>query len=110
MGSMKTTIGIKQIIIGMAVISLLAAFVIGRLPKSTSIESYLPDTSDTVCAYDLAKFEAPSNYLFESLDTAGNTVGYITLTEGRGYGGILLVEIVWSLDGAILSITVPEQQ
>ncbi len=110
MGSMKTTIGIKQIIIGMAVISLLAAFVIGRLPKSTSIESYLPDTSDTVCAYDLAKFEAPSNYLFESLDTAGNIVSYITLTEGRGYGGILLVEIVWSLDGAILSITVPEQQ
>lgn len=109
MGCMKTKIGVKQIIISLAVVTLVGAFIVGQLPKETRIELYLPDNG-TGCTYDLVKYIPPQDYIFKSIDAEGNVTGYVTLTEGKGYGGILLVEIEWTPDGTILSVSVPQQQ
>ncbi len=107
---MKTKIEIKQIVTILAVVTLLGAFIVGQAPKTNSIEAYLPDVSDNCYSYKLSRFVAPSSYIFKYLDVNGKTAGYLTLTEGTGYGGKLLVEIEWSLDGTIQSLSVPRQQ
>ncbi|XUX00045.1 MAG: 4Fe-4S binding protein [Dehalogenimonas sp.] len=105
---MKRYFSVGRLIFSLAVLSLLAAFFIGRLPKTNDVQSYLPGVFHDSSSFGLKSFQAPNDYLFEALDSVGNKIGLVTVSQGNGYGGPMTVVMGWTLDGKVISISVPK--
>jgi len=98
----------KQILIVLAVLSLVAAAFIGQMGKSTDVDSLLADIIPAGATTKLlAERPDQKNFLFEVSEN-GNLFGYVTFGQGKGYGGPLLVMVLWSKEGKCLDIQVPE--
>ena len=94
----------------LAVLSLVAAAVIGQLTGgASSVEKYLPQSFPGSPSFELLSREpAYDGYLYGVTGADDKPVGYVTATEGQGYGGPMTVMVAWSLNGTILNVTVPE--
>jgi len=99
---------LSKIIIILALISLVGASLYGHTPKGADVESYLPEALPGASSYELLVFEsAANNYLYAGKDNTGGILGYVTVTEGIGYGGAMTVVTGWTDDGTIKSMTLP---
>jgi len=99
---------LNKIIVILALLSLLGASLYGHMPKEGDIESYLPEALPQASSFELLVFEsAANNYLYAGKDNSGSTLGYVTVTEGIGYGGAMLVVTGWTDDGIIKSLSLP---
>ena len=106
-----TTKYAKRILILLALISLAAAWVYGRVTTRDTVEQYLPGALSKATAFQLVYSDTEKKrYLFDGRDTDGNPVGFITVTHGQGYGGPLIVVLGWSLQGSIQTVNVPEHR
>jgi len=94
---------------------LLIAGLVGHLSeshgedKSALYENYLADAFTGIADYSLLKVD-PTNlgYIYAVEDNDDLLAGYVTITTGQGYGGLLTVVLNWSLDGEIQSISIPQ--
>ncbi|XUX00145.1 MAG: 4Fe-4S binding protein [Dehalogenimonas sp.] len=76
--------------------------------KASNNESYLAGVLNNVSTYKLVQHEnSTTSYLYEGYDSKGTAQGYISVSDGQGYGGSLTVVMGWTIDGEIVSITVP---
>ena len=94
----------------LAVLSLVTAAVIGQLAGgANSVEKYLPQSFPGSPSFELLSREpAYDGYLYGVTGADDKPVGYVTATEGQGYGGPMTVMVAWSLNGTILKVAVPE--
>lgn len=102
----------SKILIVVAVAFLIGAWCYGKIANSGDvIEEYLvsvlPETSwfvhlegSTVC----------EGIIYKSTDSNDELLGYITASEGIGYGGPMTVLIEWTPEGEILNLIVPEHK
>ena len=117
----------SQVLSVLAIVSLLGAGIIGQLPEETDTPDdpsngtnglYDPQRYDKV--YLAQAFPQASdfrlelsepdedNYLYTAIGDEDEIIGYVTITMGEGYMGLLKVVVVWSLEGTILDLWVPE--
>jgi hypothetical protein len=89
---------------------LVAAAIIGNQGGGAArIEQYLPQSFPGLPNFEFVSHDSAYNgFLYSATDESGNILGYVTLTEGQGYGGPMVVVVSWSTDGIILGIEVPE--
>lgn len=102
--------GLPKIIPILAVLSLAAVWLYGTLnTKGQDAEQYLPEVLGQEASFERNE-ELSSNggSIFIMYDSGGELLGYVTFTEGTGYGGPMLVMVYWSPNGEIINITVPE--
>ena len=97
----------KHIFIGLAVLSLVAAAIIGQLgAKKADVEEYLVDILPAGASASLmAERPAEDNYLYEVFE-GGSITGYVAFGVGKGFGGPMLVMVLWSTEGVCLDIQV----
>ena len=99
----------SQTLVVLAVFSLVGAGAYGQLSYDPDVEPYLPEALPEAASFELLLSEpAEGSYLYVASDGNGHQLGYITATEGQGYGGPMTVMVTWSLEGTILSVQVPE--
>lgn len=100
----------NKILVSLAIISLICAGIYGLLPKSVDIESYVSTIGGTD-DFELLTFSSSYNgYLYSIENGNGSSIGYVTVTEGYGYGGNTKVVINWSISGIIRDLYVPAHQ
>lgn len=97
----------RQILIGLAIAGLVVAWIYGHRGHSEPIHTDLPGAFPGAAAYSLS-FSDPKErlYLFDAEDARGKSIGYVTVAEGRGYGGPMAVATGWSLLGIIHHVKV----
>ena len=99
----------SQTLVVLAVFSLVGAGAYGQLSYDPDVEPYLPEALPEAASFELLLSEpAEGSYLYSADDGNGSTLGYVSATEGQGYGGPMAVMVTWSLEGTILSVQVPE--
>jgi len=97
-----------RLIIWLAVASLIGAGVYGRISSHIGVEQYLPDALPEACAFHLQQGDPDeTKFIYLGEDDTGLPVGYVTVTQGAGYGGPMTVVVGWSLDGTIETLQVP---
>lgn len=90
-----------------AVASLVAAWIYGHRGHSEPVETHLPGALPEAARYSLSFADAEERlYLFSAEGARGEPMGYVTVAEGRGYGGTMLVVTGWSLHGTVLHVKV----
>jgi len=99
----------SQTLVVLAVFSLVGAGAYGQLSYDPDVEPYLPEALPEAASFELLLSEpAEGSYLYVASDANDYQLGYVTATEGQGYGGPMTVMVTWSLEGTILSVQVPE--
>ena len=99
----------SQTLVVLAVFSLVGAGVYGQLSYSSDVEPYLSEALPEAASFELLLEEPTENsYLYVASDGGGGQLGYVSASEGQGYGGPMMVMVAWSLEGTILSLQVPE--
>lgn len=107
---------LPRIFFFLALTSLIAAWFIGlSLKEKDDVEQYLGEVMQMAGEFRVVTFELldgetlADGYIYQVNDEeGGGSLGYVTASEGQGYGGSMTVMLAWSLDGAIESILVPE--
>jgi len=100
----------------LALISLIGAWFFGvSLQEDDNVEGHLDELMEMAGEFRVVTFELlngeslADGYIYQvNCFETGGSLGYVTVSEGQGYGGSMTVMLAWSLDGAIESILVPE--
>lgn len=93
------------------VILLAAAWLYGHFAYDPSVERYLELGFTEAVRYERLSHDAGRRLsLFEAFDDQGRLIGYVTLAEGRGYGGPMLVVVGWSEEGSLLTLRVAKHR
>jgi hypothetical protein len=101
----------RALLILAALISLAAAWVYGHLAYDASVERYLPGALPHATRFHLICLDPSEKLcLFEARDDQGLLAGYVTVGEGRGYGGPMVVVVGWSKEGSLLTLRVPKHR
>ncbi len=89
-------------------VSLIGAFIYGQLTRGYSgYEEFLPDVMPKALSFTSLQ-TAGGATLYQAKDETGRAIGFITAAESPGYGGPMSVLVVWSNDGVITSVKVPQ--
>ncbi|TFG46539.1 MAG: 4Fe-4S binding protein [Dehalococcoidia bacterium] len=98
----------SRLILGLAVIILVAAAIFGQLSHGLSgYETFLPEAMPEAVTFDSVRTSGGATiYLARGAD--GEELGYITASEGPGYGGPMSLLVNWTLDGTITTVTIPQ--
>jgi hypothetical protein len=105
------TLPSRAILILVAVVSLAAAWVYGRLAYDASVERYLASALPQATKFQLLCFDAGEKLcLFEGYSVQNSLIGYVAAVEGRGYGGPMTIVVGWSKEGKLLSLSVPKHK
>jgi len=99
----------------LALISLVGAWFFGfSLQEDDNVEQFFGELMEMAGEFRTLDFELieghslKDGYIYQvNCFETGGSLGYVTASEGHGYGGSMTVMIAWSLDGAIESILVP---
>ncbi|AKG54386.1 transcriptional regulator putative [Dehalogenimonas sp. WBC-2] len=98
----------SRLIYGLAIVALLGAGVYGQLSHGLSgNEEFLSGAMPEAATFKSLQTSGGAT-LYLARDTAGTEMGYITASEGPGYGGPLKVLVNWTPDGIITAVTVPD--
>jgi hypothetical protein len=65
---------------------------------------FFPDAS----AFELLDTQQGVQFIYGAVDGGSLPIGYVTSSEGQGYGGPMTVVMAWSVDGTVLDIRVTE--
>ncbi|MDV2988979.1 MAG: 4Fe-4S binding protein [Dehalogenimonas sp.] len=101
--------GKKVLVIGV-ILSLIGAWTYGEINLSTDVEQYFPEVMPEATTFELIASAPSENQYLYSASADGTQVGFITTGQGQGYGGPMLIEVAWGMDGTILNVLVPEHQ
>lgn len=75
------------------------------------VEGYLPQALPEAARFTQTFADTDDMlYLFDGEGAQGSLLGYVSVSEGRGYGGPMLVVIGWSLSGEIRTVAVPKHR
>lgn len=101
----------RRLLIWAAVATLAAAWIYGHLAYDASVERYLPGTLPHATRFGLICLDSAEKLcLFEARDDQDHLTGYVTVGEGRGYGGPMVVVVGWSKEGGLLTLRVPKHR
>jgi len=99
----------SKIILAVAVLSLIGAWFYGRVDVGSGIIDNLDALAPSASSFThLEGSDIKDGLIYQAEDGSGNLIGYITATEGAGYGGPMTVMVAWSLDNTILGMIVPQ--
>ncbi|MBG7617088.1 MAG: FMN-binding protein [Chloroflexi bacterium] len=102
--------GTRTLVAG-AVVTLIAAAIIGQLAFSTDYEASLPDLAPDAASFTLLdSTPADGRFLYSANDETDNQIAYVSIGEGTGYGGPMVVAVLWTNDGIIQDIEVIENR
>jgi NosR/NirI family nitrous oxide reductase transcriptional regulator len=102
---------VKGILAVLAVISLIFAWVYGRFAAQIDREKYLRGAAPGAATYQRVSAGTHERaYVFKVLDGQGTPLGYVTLSEGQGYGGPMEIVVFWSPGGTIRSLRIAEHR
>lgn len=112
----------------LAIVSILVAGVYGWLPVEQGNQdqngstngsydpqsydkSYLAQAFPQASEFKLELSEPDEdNYLYTAIGDNSDIIGYVTIAMGEAFTGLIKVVVVWSLEGTILDLWVPEHQ
>lgn len=98
----------SRLVYGLAIVALLGAGVYGQLSRGLSgNEEFLPEAMPEAATFKSLQTSGGAT-LYLVRDAAGTELGYITASEGPGYGGPLKVLVNWTPDGIITGVKVPD--
>jgi len=105
------------LLILLAALSLVAAGVYGRAshsklaPDLSSVSPYLLLVLPEATEFELLYTDpGQRSYLYMGKKIDGGSAGYVTVAEGDGEWGPMVVTVGWSLNGTILALDVPQHQ
>jgi NosR/NirI family nitrous oxide reductase transcriptional regulator len=106
--SAKRGLGILFVL---AVISLMGAWLYGRFATQVDPEKYLRNAAPGAATYQRVSADTHERvFVFKALDGQGDQLGYVSLSEGQGYGGPMVVVVLWTPGGAIRSMRIAEHR
>jgi len=101
----------RRFLILAAVSSLAAAWFFGHFAYDASVERYLTLVFTQAAKFERLSYDASGrSSLFKAVNDRDCLIGYVTATEGRGYGGPMLVVVGWSGEGSLLTLRVPKHK
>jgi Na+-translocating ferredoxin:NAD+ oxidoreductase RnfG subunit len=101
---------VKSILITLAIVSIISAAIYGNLPQDENdLNTYLPEAIPEAESYNLI-FSDPNDYryIFSGDSANGDTMGYITISQGQGFGGKVTTVLGWSPEGTITYLNIVE--
>jgi len=98
----------SKIITLLALLSLGLAAIYGFTHQDLGYKEYISQVVPEDSEYT-ELMATSQGVLYAILDDEGQPQSYVTISQGQGYGGPLLVALNWSLDGIIQQISVPVQ-
>lgn len=100
---------LSKIILTLAILSLaLTWFYSVVLFKNRDITGFLPDIVNQEATFERNDHLSSAKHsIFTINGTDGELLGYVTATEGPGYGGPMVVMVYWSAEGVMQDIIVP---
>nr|WP_231854700.1 4Fe-4S binding protein [Dehalococcoides sp. UCH007] len=98
----------SRIVTLLALLSLGLAALYGFTHQDLGYKEYIPQVVSADSEYT-ELMATSQGVLYGILDDEGQMESYVTISQGQGYGGPLLVALDWSLDGIIQQISVPVQ-
>jgi len=100
----------KKVLIAIALLSIVAAAIYGNLPQTEDdVEKYLTEVTPEAASFSLLSSDTDEyRYIFAANEGNGNTLGYVTISQGQGFSGKVTTVVGWSLDGTITYLDVPE--
>jgi len=107
---------IPRIFFFLALLSLVGAWFFGQsLQEEGNVEEYLSELMEMAGEFRVVSFELlegesiKDGFIYQVTEfDNGGSLGYVTASEGHGYGGSMTVMLAWSLDGVIESILVSD--
>jgi hypothetical protein len=101
----------RSILVLVALVTLAAAWVYGRLAYDASVERHLASALPHATKFQLICFDSGEKLcLFEGYNAQDGSIGYVAEVEGRGYGGPMTVVVGWSKEGSLLTLSVPRHK
>lgn len=98
----------SRLTFALAVILLIGAGFYGQLSQGLSgNEQFLPDVMPEAAEFAAVR-TAGGATLYLARDETGKELGYITASEGPGYGGPMTVMVNWTLEGTITAVNIPQ--
>jgi hypothetical protein len=94
----------------LAVLSLIAAGAYGHSTRGedSGLELLLPELFPDAAAFELLDTRQGVQFIYGAIDDAPQLIGYVTSSQGQGYGGPMTVVMTWSPQGTILDVRVTE--
>jgi hypothetical protein len=101
---------LSRLIFLLAILSLLAAGTYGRFTRGddSGLELLMPELFPDAAAFELLDTQQGIQFIYGVIDDGSLPIGYVTSSEGQGYGGPMTVVIAWSPDGTVLDVRVTE--
>ncbi|MGI2336036.1 MAG: 4Fe-4S binding protein [Dehalogenimonas sp.] len=98
----------SRLVFGLAVIVLIGAAIYGQTSHGlTGYEQFLPGAMPEADTFSAVRSGGGAT-IYAARDTEGQEIGYITASEGPGYGGPMVVLVNWTLDGTITAVNIPQ--
>jgi Na+-translocating ferredoxin:NAD+ oxidoreductase RnfG subunit len=94
----------------LAVLSLIGAGTYGRFTRGddSGLELLLPQLFPGAAAFELLDTQQGVRFIFGAVDDGSLPLGYVTSSQGQGYGGPMTVVMAWSPQGTVLDVRVTE--
>lgn len=101
---------LSRLVFLLAVLSLVVAGTYGHYTRGedSGLELLLPELFPAATAFELLDTQQGVQFIYGAIDDGPQLIGYVTASEGQGYGGPMTVVMAWSPDGTILDVRVTE--
>ncbi len=101
---------LSRLVFLLAVLSLLAAGTYGHSARGedSGLELLLPELFPDAAAFDLLDTRQGVQFIYGAIDDDPQLIGYVTSSQGQGYGGPMTVVMAWSPQGTVLDVRVTE--
>ena len=101
---------LSRLVFLLAVLSLLAAGPYGQSARAedSGLELLLPELFPDAAAFDLLDTRQGVQFIYGAIDDDPQLIGYVTSSQGQGYGGPMTVVMAWSPQGTVLDVRVTE--
>jgi hypothetical protein len=101
---------VSRLIFVLAILSLLAAGTYGRFTRGddSGLELLMSEFFPEAAVFELLDTQQGVQFIYGVIDDISQPVGYVTSSEGQGYGGPITVVMAWSPDGTVLDVRVTD--
>ena len=101
---------LSRLVFLLAVLSLIAAGTYGHSARGedSGLDLLMPELFPDAAAFELLDTQQGNQFIYGAIDDGPQLIGYVTVSEGQGYGGPMTVVMAWSPQGTVLDIRVTE--
>jgi Na+-translocating ferredoxin:NAD+ oxidoreductase RnfG subunit len=89
----------------LAVLTIIAAWIIGGVLKGSAVDPYLPQALPTA-----AHFSKLSSGIYAGEDANNQVIGYVGVGEASGYGGPMQLAVAVDLEGQIIGLALVDHK